>query len=41
MALTTRSPNLNAFAERRIRSVKQECLSKLILLGRLQTVHID
>ncbi len=31
--LPTRSPNLNAFAERWVRSVKQECLSKLILLG--------
>ncbi len=31
--LPARSPNLNAFAERWVRSVKQECLSKLILLG--------
>ena len=30
--LPARSPNLNAFAERWVRSVKQECLSKLILL---------
>jgi hypothetical protein len=29
--LPARSPNLNAFAERWIRSAKQECLSKLIL----------
>ena len=28
-----RSPNLNAYAERWVRSVKQECLSKVILLG--------
>jgi putative transposase len=28
-----RSPNLNAFAERWVRSVKDECLSKLILFG--------
>ena len=28
-----RSPNLNAHAERWVRSVKQECLSKLILFG--------
>jgi hypothetical protein len=28
-----RSPNLNAFAERWVRSVKQECLSRLILFG--------
>ena len=33
VALPPRSPNLNAFAERWVRSVKQECLSKLILLG--------
>src|SRR4051794_37687438 len=28
-----RSPNLNAYAERWVRSVKQECLSRLILFG--------
>ena len=32
-ALPTRSPNLNAHAERWVRSIKDECLSKLILLG--------
>jgi len=31
--LPARSPNLNSYAERWIRSVKEECLSKLILLG--------
>src|SRR5437764_12541489 len=31
--LPPRSPNLNAFAERWIRSIEGECLSKLILLG--------
>jgi putative transposase len=31
--LPPRSPNLNAFAERWVRSVKEECLSKLILVG--------
>ena len=31
--LPARSPNLNAFAERWVRSAKQECLSKLILSG--------
>jgi putative transposase len=31
--LPPRSPNLNAFAERWIRSIKGECLSKLILFG--------
>jgi putative transposase len=33
LALPPRSPNLNAFAERWVRSIKQECLSKLILFG--------
>jgi len=33
MALPARSPNLNAYAERWVRSVKQECLSQLILFG--------
>ena len=28
-----RLPNLNAFAERWVRSVKEECLAKLILFG--------
>ena len=31
--LPARSPNLNAFAERWVRSIKNECLSKLILFG--------
>jgi putative transposase len=31
LKLPARSPNLNAFAKRWIRSVEQECLSKLIL----------
>ncbi len=33
LMLPARSPHLNAFAERWIRSVKEECLSKVILLG--------
>jgi len=33
MRLPPSSPDLNAFAERWVRSVKQECLSKLILFG--------
>ena len=33
IVLPAKSPNLNAFAERWVRSVKQECLSKLILIG--------
>ena len=31
--LPPRSPNLNAFAERWVRSIKHECLSKLVLFG--------
>ena len=31
--LPARSPNLNSFAERWVKSVKEECLSKLILFG--------
>jgi hypothetical protein len=31
--LPARSPNLNAYAERWLRSVKEECLPKLILCG--------
>jgi putative transposase len=31
--LPARSPNLNAQAERWVRSIKEECLSKLILFG--------
>jgi hypothetical protein len=31
--LPPQSPNLNAFSERWVRSVKEECLSKLILFG--------
>jgi putative transposase len=33
IALPARSANLNFYAERWVRSVKEECLSKLILLG--------
>ena len=33
IALPPRSPNLNAFAERRVRSIKEECLSSVILFG--------
>src|SRR3989441_9019561 len=33
LPLPPRSPNLNAFAERWVRSVKEECLSNLILFG--------
>jgi hypothetical protein len=33
LAIPARSPNLNAHAERWVKSVKEECLSKLILFG--------
>ena len=33
LALPPRSPNVNAYAERWVRSVREECLAKLILLG--------
>lgn len=33
LRLPARSPNLNSYAERWVRSVKEECLSKLILFG--------
>jgi len=33
LRLPARSPNLNAFSERWVKSVKNECLSKLILFG--------
>ena len=31
--LPPRSPNLNAYAERFVRSIKEECLSRVVLLG--------
>lgn len=31
--LPPRSPNLNAYAERFVRSIKEECLSRFVLLG--------
>jgi hypothetical protein len=34
VSLPPRSPNLNAYAERWVRSVKEEALSKIILWGR-------
>ena len=33
LRLPARSPNLNAFSERWVKSIKDDCLSKLILLG--------
>jgi putative transposase len=37
--LPPRSPNLNAYAERWVRSIKEECLSRLILFGEASLHH--
>jgi len=37
--LPPRSPNLNAYAERWVHSVKEECLSRLILFGEASLRH--
>jgi putative transposase len=37
--LPPQSPNLNAYAERWVRSVKEECLSRLILFGEASLRH--
>jgi transposase InsO family protein len=37
--LPPRSPNLNAYAERWVRSVKEECLARLILFGTASLRH--
>ena len=39
VVLPARSPNLNAYAERWVRSVKEECLSRLILCGEASLSH--
>jgi putative transposase len=39
LKLPARSPNLNAFAERWVHSIKSECLSKLILFGETSLHH--
>jgi len=38
--LPPRSPNLNAYAERWIRSVKEECLARVILFGEASLRHV-
>jgi transposase InsO family protein len=38
--LPPRSPNLNAYAERWVRSVKEECLSRFILFGEASLWHV-
>jgi putative transposase len=37
--LPPRSPNLNAYAERWVRSVKEECLAQVILFGEKALQH--
>jgi len=37
--LPPQSPNLNAYAERWVRSVKEECLARLILFGEAALRH--
>jgi hypothetical protein len=37
--LPPRSPNLNAYAERWVRSVKEQCLVRLILFGEASLRH--
>jgi len=38
--LPPRSPNLNAYAERWVRSIKEECLSRVILCGEASLHHV-
>jgi putative transposase len=38
--LPPRSPNLNAYAERWVRSVKKECLARMILCGEASLRHV-
>jgi hypothetical protein len=40
IVLPARSPNLNAYAERWVRSVKEEALSRLILFGERSLRHV-
>jgi putative transposase len=40
VTLPARSPNLNAFAERWVRAVKAEVLSRLILFGEALLWHV-
>ena len=40
LKLPPQSPNLNAFAERWVRSVKEECLDQLILFGERSLRHV-
>jgi hypothetical protein len=40
VVLPPRSPNLNAYAERWVRSVKEECLARVILFGEASLRHV-
>jgi len=40
LKLPARSPNLNAFAERWVRSIKDECISQLVLFGEKSLRHV-
>jgi hypothetical protein len=40
LKLPAQSPNLNAYAERWVKSVKEEALSKLILFGEASLRHV-
>jgi len=40
VALPPRSPNLNAYAERWVRSIKEECLARTILFGEASLYHV-
>ncbi len=39
MRLPARSPNLNAYAERFVRSIKSECLSRMVIFGEVHLRH--
>jgi putative transposase len=40
VVLPPRSPNLNAYAERWVRAVKEECLARMILFGEASLRHV-
>ncbi|MBS3735168.1 MAG: DDE-type integrase/transposase/recombinase, partial [Phycisphaerae bacterium] len=40
LRMPKQSPNLNAYAESWVRSIKRECLSKMVLFGRRHVRHV-